>query len=70
MIPKTTPIHLTILKMITLLILFIGAMMSSTILWKIVDIMVAILAIINVYALYELKDDVKNEIILNKQRKV
>ena len=32
--------------------------------------MVAILAIINVYALYELKDDVKNEIILNKQRKV
>lgn len=70
MIPKTTPIHLTILKMITLLILFIGAMMSSTILWKIVDIMVALLAIINVYALYELKDDVKNEITLNKQRKV
>ena len=70
MIPKTTPIHLMILKMITLLILFIGAMMSSTILWKIVDIMVALLVLINVYALYELKDDVKNEITLNKQRKV
>ena len=70
MIPKSTSFHLMILKMITLLILFIGAVMSSTILWKIVDIMVAILAIINVYALYELKDDVKNEITLNKQRKV
>ena len=70
MISKTTSIHLTLLKLITLLIIFIGSIMSSTILWKIVDIMVALLALINVYALYQLKDDVKNEIILNKQRKV
>ena len=61
--------HLTILKVITLIILFLGAIMSSTLLWKIVDIMVAILAIVNVYALYELKDDVKSEIIYDKKVK-
>ena len=43
--------------------------MSSTLLWKIVDIMVAVLAIVNVYALYELKDDVKSEIIYDKKVK-
>lgn len=55
-------IHLFILKLVTLIVLFLGSIISSTFLWKIVDIFVAILAIVNIYALLSLRKDVKHEL--------
>lgn len=52
---KVTKKSLFILKIITLIVIFIGTVMSPTLLWKIVDILVALLAIINVYSMYSLK---------------
>ena len=52
---KVTKSSLFILKIVTLLVIFIGTIMSPTLLWKIVDILVALLAIINVYSMYSLK---------------
>lgn len=46
----------TILKYITIISIFIGGIISSSIIWNIVDICVAILAIINIYAIFKLKD--------------
>lgn len=54
--------YLFILKILTLVVLFIGSIMSSTTLWNIVDILVAILAIINIYSLLLLKNDVVKEL--------
>lgn len=47
--------YLWTLKGITLFILFIGCILSSTFLWNLVDVMVAILALINIYALLRLR---------------
>ncbi len=47
-----------ILKIITIISLFTGGIISSTYIWSIVDIFVALLAIINIYALFNLKDKV------------
>ena len=41
--------YLLILKIFTLIVLLIGALMSSESLWNLVDVMVAILAIINIW---------------------
>ena len=48
--------YLIILKIITIIILFLGSIISSSKLWNIVDILVALLAIINIYGIYKLKD--------------
>lgn len=50
---------LFIAKLITLIFLFIGCIISSKKLWNIVDILIAILAIINIYSLLKLKDKIK-----------
>lgn len=47
-----------LLKCITLIVLFCGAIMSPTILWKIIDMLVALLAIINIYAMIRLRNDI------------
>ncbi len=54
---KTNKTSLTILKICTLISVFFGSILSSLFVWKIVDIFVAILAIINIYALLKLKDE-------------
>lgn len=54
--------HLLILKMISILVLFTGAIVSSNFLWNVVDILVALLAIINIYALFHLRKEVKQEL--------
>lgn len=54
--------YLICLKLLTLLVLFLGCIVSSSFLWKLVDILVAILAIINIYALLSLRKDVKREL--------
>lgn len=66
---KINNIYIILLKIITLIVLFIGSIISSTTLWALVDILVAIMAIINLYALVKLKKEVKNELIYYKKRK-
>lgn len=50
---------LFLLKILTILLVFIGGISSSLFIWNIVDFFVAILAIINIYSIYKLKDKVK-----------
>ncbi len=54
--------YLLILKIVSLLVLFLGCLISSEKLWAFVDILMALLAIINIYALISLKQDVKKEL--------
>lgn len=61
--------HLYILKFVSLLVLFLGCISSSTFLWSLVDIMMACLAIINIYALIKLKGDVKEEFLYYNHKK-
>ena len=53
--------YLIILKIITIIILFLGSIISSSKLWNIVDILVVLLAIINIYGIYKLKDIIIKE---------
>ena len=55
-IMNTSKTSIFILKLMTLFILIIGSIASSNLLWMIVDILVGIMAIINIYALFKLKD--------------
>lgn len=48
------PRYLIILKLVTLIVLFMGVMLSATFLWNLVDLFVALLAIINMIVLYKL----------------
>lgn len=61
--------YLYILKFVTLFILFIGCLISSTVLWNIVDIFIALLAFINIYAVMKLKHIVIEEYTLYKTKK-
>ena len=58
-----------LLKIITCLVLLIGAVISATMLWNLIDFLVALLAIINVYTIYMLKDEIKEEVIAYKRKK-
>lgn len=51
-----------ILKIITIVIVFLGAIIPAKILWDIVDMMVAILALINIYSLFTLRGEIKSEL--------
>lgn len=64
--PHISKKNINILKNITLIILFLGCIMSATLIWKLVDIAVAILAIINIYALLSLKNVIKDEVYCHK----
>ena len=52
---------LVILKIITILLLLWGSVAKATFLWSIVDILVALMAIINMYALFRLRQEVVKE---------
>ena len=58
---KINKMGITIFKIITLIFLFLGSIMSAKILWNLVDSFVAILVIINVYALLSLDKIVIDE---------
>ena len=62
--------YLYSLKVFTLIILFLGCILSSNLLWKIVDILVALLAIINIYAMFNLRNTVFNETNYSKYDKM
>ena len=49
---------LKILKIFTLFSIFMGAISSSNIIWNFIDIFVGVLAIINIYAIVKLQDEV------------
>jgi len=68
-IDSIKPIHLNILKVISLLVLFLGCVIPSTFLWSLVDILVALLAFINIYALLKLRKDVIYELDFYKKVK-
>jgi len=51
---------LLIFKLFTLLVLFIGTLVSSTMIWNLVDIFIGILAIINIYAIVSLRKSALN----------
>lgn len=55
---KTNKKHLICLKLCTLIILFLGSIISSTFLWNLIDILVAILIMINLYSIYKLRKDI------------
>lgn len=59
--PNYKPVHILLLKSMTLLLLLYGSMASADILWKIVDIFVALMAIINIYALIKMRKDIHYE---------
>jgi len=61
---KNTNNKSIILKISSCLVIFLGSMTEANILWQIVNILTAFLAIINIYALLKLKDEVYYE--LNK----
>lgn len=54
--------YLLYLKLATIIILFLGCMVSSTTLWNFVDILVAFEAIINIYAIFSLRKDVESRL--------
>ena len=47
--------NLLILKIFTCILLVLGSFLSPALLWNLVDIMAAVLAIINIYAIFSLK---------------
>ena len=59
-----------ILKIITILLLIYGSIASPSSLWNAVDILVAIMAIINVVALLFLKDDVLDKLKVYKKNRM
>lgn len=62
--------YLIILKILSLLILFLGCILSSKVIWIFVDIFTALLAIINIYSLFLLRDDVRNELMHYNNKKL
>lgn len=50
-----------IIKWGTIIIVFVGSIASSNILWSLVDLFIAFLAIINIYAMFKLRGDVYDE---------
>ncbi len=56
------------LKITTCFLLVIGSFISPTLLWNFVDILVAILAIINIFAIFSLKHDMIDEYNVYKRK--
>ena len=50
-----------IMKFVTIIVVFLGCVLSSTFLWSFVDLFVSFLAFINLYAIFRLRDDVYEE---------
>lgn len=55
-----------ILKLLTLLSLFVGGIIKANMIWLLIDIFLALLTIINMYAIYKLKDKITKKYTLIK----
>ncbi len=60
--PKVTDKQLLILKIVTVILLIIGSVAKASIIWSIVDILVALMAIVNMYAVLSLRKVVFSEV--------
>lgn len=60
-IKKTNKFDLFVLKVVTISMIVVGSVMSSNVLWAIVDVLVGFIAIINVYSLFGLRNIVVDE---------
>ncbi len=60
--------QLNILKIVTVILLIIGSIMNATLLWNIVDTLVAVLAIINMYTLLRLRKEIIVDYKKNKKQ--
>ena len=58
-----------ILKIITIGVVFLGSILPAKFLWDLVDTMVAVLAIINIYALFSLRNEIKTELDCHYRKK-
>lgn len=58
---KTNTVDIIFLKLATIVIIFMGSILSSNILWNITDALVGLLAIINIYAIFQLRNIVVEE---------
>lgn len=58
LIKNVTRNQINVLKIVTVVLLIIGSVMSAGLLWSIVDILVAILSIINMYTLLRLRKEI------------
>lgn len=54
--PKISETKIKLHKIFVIILLFLGAIVSSNIIWKIVDILLAFMAIINIYAIKKIFD--------------
>lgn len=50
--------HITLLKSLTTIVIIIGSIISPSIIWKFTDTFIALLALINIYALYKLRNEI------------
>lgn len=46
-------------KLLTITLVFIGGIISPNILWNLIDVLIAILSIVNIFSIYHLKDKIK-----------
>lgn len=58
LIKNVSNLHINVLKIVTVILLITGSVVSATLLWDIVDILVAILAIINMWTLLRLRKEI------------
>lgn len=58
LLPKITKKQIILLKIVTLLLLIGGSIAKADFLWSMVDIFVALMAIINIYALFGMRRDI------------
>lgn len=53
--------NLIILKLITVIIIFLGFFIKSLLLWKLADVLIGLILLINCFAIYKLRNKVKEE---------
>ena len=59
--------QINVLKVVTVILLVVGSVLSASLLWNIVDILVAILSIINMYCLLKLRREIITDYYHPKQ---
>lgn len=55
---KLNKLTIILLKLLTITIIFIGSISSPNIIWEIINLLTAILSIINIYAIFSLKKEI------------
>lgn len=51
--------HISLTKIITIIIIILGSITSSLFLWSFIDIFIAIMAVINIYTIFMLRDEIE-----------